>query len=413
MRVRPHLRTLLLLALAVAARAAESAAPHPIWERLKPYRNYYAVTHSSPVSHRFSAWFVDVTYTFWQVGANSVEEVDRLEEDDFSGGWGGIALPPPTVPPIPEPVRPLAEALEARLRKLRPDLSNLKLRYEGRRRRIGLEEICRTSVEAPLERSLARRSSLTVEHEEGSTAFTFVGINFFGGLGRLVPHGDEAGVLPDFVDFVTPPALEGSSLAAAGIQELADPAHAAAWAAASERIVEIADQLVAGDYENPIEEVLEAQGEETLPPEYDGYLTYDVSAYARAEDFGDQVGVHPEFRFRLREAQAGPVTRTHEYPEIGLVVAATLHLDRQQLDLETRAHEGTTVTASYPLRGRLVRDGDRVALEGSWLEVGEEDEEKEFSLPAPAPFTEIDVYPESSAYGAAVNLPEVGEPSLD
>ena len=402
---RSRLRPLLLLGLAVAAHAADSAAPHPIWSRLKPYRNYWAVTGSKPFAHRFSAWFVDGTYTFWQVGANSVEEVDRLEEDDFSGGWGGIALPPPSVPPVPAPVAPLAEALEARLRKLRPGLSSLKIRYEGRRRRIRLKEICRTSVAAPIERALARRSELTVEHEEGSTALAFAGINFYGGLGRLVPHGDEAAALPNFVDFVTPAALEGSSLAGAALDELADPAHEGAWAAASARIVATADALAAGEYQNPIEAVLAAQGEGTLPPEFDGYLTYEVTAYARADDFAQQVGVHPEFRFRMRQAAAGPVSQAREFPAIGLSVRATLHLDRQEIDLEATAHDGTTVAATHPLRGRLVRDGERVALEGAWLEVGEEGQELEFSLPAPAPHTEIDVYPEASAYGASVHRP--------
>lgn len=413
MSARSRLRPLLLLGLAAAVQAADTAAPHPIWQRLKSYRNYYAVTGSTPVAHRFSAWFLHIEPSFLQVGANTIEEIDQLEEDDFTGGWGGIGLPPPSVPPVPAPVAPLAEALEAKLRKLYPELSRLQIRYEGRRRRIRLAEICRTSVAAPVERALARNSELTVEHEEGSTELVFTGINFFGGIGRLIPHGDEAMRMPHFVDYVTPPALEGSSLAGATLLELDDPAHAAAWADASARIVATADALAAGDYENPIEAVLAAQGESTLPPAFDGYLTYDVTAYARAEDFGEQVGVHPEFRFRLREAAAGPVTASRDFPELGLKLAVTLHLDQQEIDLEARAHDGTTVRASYPLRGRLVRDGERVALEGAWLEVGDEDTDLDFELPAPAPFTGLDVYPDSSAYGAGVHVPEVSELGVD
>lgn len=387
-------------------RGAYPVPPHPIYARLKPYRSYYSVGKTTPLAHRFTVWFGDVAPNRCEVAANSVEEIEAWQEDDLRCAWGGIALPPPSTEPIPADLVPLAEAFEAKVAELRPGMHDFQIQYTARLRTLRFKELMSYSTDADPTERLARSAEITLAAPEGSSDFRYLGMAGFGGMGVFVPLFDEAAALPHFVEFVTPPALEGSSLAYGWATGLGG-AHAEAWQALAAKLVETADALEDGSYVNPIEAVLEAQGDATLPPGVSPWLTYGFSIYARGQGDQPQVGAGFEYRFDLRRALAGPVTEKRRADEIGCEVDLTLDLAARSLRVAGRTDNGDAFEARYSIEGDWIVSGEDRAVEGGGLSVQDGGDGFDFTLPGDEVFREYDFYVGHSLYTARVFVPEV------
>lgn len=376
--------------------------PHPIYRRLRAYRNTFQITGTSPMAERFTAWFVRHGYVRADFGANSPEEIRDFEEKDLHLSSGSLALPPGAVDPIPPALEPFAAALGRRLQELFPEHQDLQVAYRGRRRTISIEEVTSFSTAEDPEDRFCRRSWLTLAAAEGSTQLEPSGsMQAYGGIGRLVPHRDPER-LPTFVDYVSPPALEGSALCYAHFRGLGG-AFEAAWDEFSVRLLQAADALEDGSYENPIEGVLAAQGETELPPGLDPWLEYDLRVYARAEDFQDQVDDHQVFRFRLRDVVEGPVALSRDSAATGLAYRVELDLERKLLALKVETAAGVGLKLEYAVTGEILRTPEGVAVENAWLEVAVDGEEHQ--LPGTGGFTRFDVYPETSVRTTRVFVP--------
>lgn len=390
----------LLLALALAAPL--SAEINPIYARLKAYRTYVAIQSVKPQAHHFYVWFSDIEPCLAQISGNTVAEMEALTEDDLHMSWGAFGLPPDSVDPVPDAVKPLADAMVAQIQKLHPDARNFKVRYEGDFRTVSVQEIMpRALVGDPTRRPAATVEATLKVLPDGRVDGTY-GMAM-AGHGLLVHPAfeDEYTECPRFVDHVMPAELEGTSL-------LYGPIFGRSYEALCAKIVQAADAIGAGTYTNPIERVLTAQGETQLPPHYSTLLKLSIDTYARAEDWSNQVGESPQFVISVRSGLAGPVTRSVSSEKTGLTY--TLTADFRALTMAIRVSGPTgEVSATYPLilsdGQSFVTEGDSAALTGGWM-FAEIPDDQELSLPGANGFTSFDVYPEGSIYGSLVPLPE-------
>src|SRR5688572_21999987 len=117
-----RLRIAVIILFAVLAASAQAESPVPIYSRLKTYRSYMAIKRVDRFAHRFMMWFVHIEPTLWIGAGNTVEEIEALDENAFSGGWGAFGMPPQTVPPVPQEFEHLAEAMRRKVRQIYPEV---------------------------------------------------------------------------------------------------------------------------------------------------------------------------------------------------------------------------------------------------------------------------------------------------
>jgi len=202
----------IIVALALAATAGAEGAPHPVYARLKAYRSYFQVNQVEPMAHRFTAWFVARGYCRSDLGGNTPEDFAAVPDGELGISTGAFAIPPGAVEPAPEEVAHLAAAFEARLREAYPEAVDMKVAYKGELRVLRVEEVTPLTLGGEAGDRFGRRSTLTLAHGPGSSQLEDCGaFQAYGGLGGLVPYGQEA-ELPRFVPFVMPAAIEGSAL---------------------------------------------------------------------------------------------------------------------------------------------------------------------------------------------------------
>lgn len=390
----------LLLALALAAPL--SAEVNPVYARLKGYRTYVAIQDVKPRAHHFYVWFSDIEPCLAQVAGNTVAEMEALTEEDLHMSWGAFGLPPDSVDPVPDAVKPLADAMVAQIQKLHPDARNFKVRYEGDFRTVSVQEIMPRALPGdPRLRPAAKVEATLKVLPDGRVDGTY-GMAM-AGHGLLVHPAfeDEYTECPRFVDHVMPAELEGTSL-------LYGPIFGRSYEALCAKIVQAADAITAGTYTNPIEGVLTAQGDTQLPPHYSTLLKLSIDMYARAEDWANQVGESPQFVISVRSGLAGPVTQSVTSARTGLTYTLTADFRALRMSVRVSGPSGE-VSASYPLiltEGQdFVTEGDSAALTGGWM-FAEHTDDSDLSLPGANGFTRFDIYPESSIYGSLVPLPE-------
>lgn len=395
---------LILATLATTARAAD-----PVFPRLKAYRTYLHIEKVDRFAQRFTAWFINQDYNRVEVGVNSVEEVEKLTDEQLQGSWGGFAIPPGQIDPIPDEMKPIADALAARLKLAYPELTELKIGYDGKKRAISVEELTPFTANRDASETFVRRSNVTYFQAVDAQDLEPAGIQMYGGLGILCHESfpQDCDASPSFVDFTMPPALEGTSLLRSRLDESV-PAYGPAWKDFCHIAIATADALENGTYQNPIETVLARQGDTVLPPTFAQHLEYTLNGYARAEDFQNQVEDRHTFQIPLQEAVEGTVRRIWTSPETGLEYSLAVSFADRRLTLWVKTPGGQQGRSGASMLdnstgGFLIRDGERVALDQGYLDLQIDEGQSEFSFEGEGKFTSFDIYPESQVYGSPLS----------
>lgn len=398
----------LIPVLILATLASTALATDPIYPRLKAYRTYFHLDKVDRFAHRFTAWFINVDYTRVEVGVNSIEEIEKLEEDDLRGSWGAFGIPPGEIPQVPDEMKPMAAALESRIRQIYPDHTQFKIAYDGLKRAISVEELTPMTAHRDPGDTYVRRSNVTYFQGQDSQVLEPAGIQMYGGLAILCSEHfpDECASLPCFVDFTMPAALEGTSLLRSRLDPAA-PAYGPAWEEFSRQAIAAADALENGSYQNPIEAVLARQGDTVLPPAMGQTLEYSINAYGRTEEFQDQVDERHAFRIPLEQAVEGTVRQAWTSPETGLEYSVAVSFNERRLTLWVKTPGGQQARAGSTMLdnasgGFLIRDGERVALDQGHVELQIDEGQEEINLEGEGRFTSFDVYPETQAMGGSL-----------
>jgi hypothetical protein len=398
MRITLTASLVLLLGLVASA----SAQVNPIYARLKAYRTYFDVTATTPMAQRFKVWFIDKDYCFCSIAGNTVQEMENLTEHDLHLWWGGFSLPPSSVEPVPAPLKPLADAMLARVKVLHPDGKNFLVSYAGEFRTVSIREMTPLAREGDPGKRLSHNGNANFAIKRDGTVAGTEGMTGIGtGLVAHPAFPDESTKLPHFVDFRLPPELESYSLVAGYLYHLGG-ASAAAWNQMIAAALKTAKAIEEGTYKNPIEELLAQQGSTVLPEGFDAQLTVEVDSYARHADFQHQQHASARLLFSTRAVLAGPVTQTFRAEKLGLTYRVTLDLKRLIVSFNIKNSAGDEKSAAYELKYsngvEPIVEGNSTALNGGYVLAQMDENTREITVPGTDGFQQFDNYPETSIH---------------
>jgi hypothetical protein len=394
-----------LLAFLIAAPAF--SAVNPIYARLKAYRTYHEITKVDAQAHRFYVWFSDVEPTLAQVAGNTVEEMAALTEQNLNISWGAFGIPPDDVPPVPAHVQHLADAMLKRIQELRPNASGYLVSYAGEFRLVGVTETTPFNLPGNPDDTTCHRLQASLKLFADGTIDGTHGLAM-AGTSTLAPDWNEANfqTVPRYVDFRMPPEIEGTSVLWTPIFGR-NPIYAEAHAALLKKIVETVKAIDAGSYENPIEAILSAQGSTPLPVAFSPTMRFSVDAYARTEDWGSQMEDTAQLTFTVREALAGPVTKSYYSADTTLAFDLTVDLQAMKATVKVTTPGGATRTETYEIApAGLILEGTSAAVKNGWLHAQIHHGHHDFTLPGEGGFTAFDIYPGQDIRTSYVHGPD-------
>jgi hypothetical protein len=135
-----------ILAACSAAPAMKSPPPRPRVVKLaelgdvRAFRNYVAVIGVGPHGAHFTAWYHHIEPGYTRVVAYS-DGAGHLVISEEAGGWGGIAMPPRSLPAIPHDTAKLARTVEDELQRRHPGARDWQLRFDGFSRTVAITEL--------------------------------------------------------------------------------------------------------------------------------------------------------------------------------------------------------------------------------------------------------------------------------
>jgi hypothetical protein len=182
------------------ARTAEAPA-HPDWAHLKLLRNYLRLVRVGPQAQHFTVWYHHIEPCV----CDAIATDGRVELHDCM--FGGVAMRPASVTPIPRTLQPVADAVWQRVRDKEPEASDPLVSYHGEYREVTFAE------DIPLSERYASGlvATLTLASDAELSRWTRV-VGHLSGFGALcgLPSDAPCNVTPRWIRFDAPP--RGQSL---------------------------------------------------------------------------------------------------------------------------------------------------------------------------------------------------------
>jgi len=364
---------------------------------LKLYRTYHYVMDKTERAHHFDVWFNDGYPNHCSLAGNTPDEI-------MASGlrclWGWFGSPPGSVPPVPDDVSHLADAVLDRMAELSPGASNIVVAYSGDFSTIEIGAATPITSDG----SLFLFSELTFSVFAEPPELRSYGTQITSGLtGNPRPAEELCDTAPCFVDLVMPPEIEGSCLAYAHHQG-AGGLYESTWSNFVSAVLAAADAIDQGTYVNPISSILSAQGDTYLPSDLNQFADYEIRTSLRGSDESETI----KLKFPVSKSASGPITRSRISQKTGIFYQATLDLGSRSVTTIVSTPTGERQERSVPISVELIHDGDVVAIDGHpHLDLPWDDPGMVFA--GFGDHTRIDVYL-ASFKGALVFLPLPQQP---
>lgn len=321
---------------------------------LKLYRTYHYVMDRTERAHHFDVWFNDIAPHHCSVAGNTPDEIMT---SGIGCLWGGLGMPPcGGVPPVPDDVSHLADAVVDRIAELFPGATNIVVAYSGDFSTIEIGAATPIASDG----GLFLFSELTFSVFADPPELRFYGMQITSGLTGSPPPAEElCDKAPCFVDLVMPPEIEGSCLAYAHSRR-AGGLYESTWSEFVSAVLATADAIDQGTYVNPISSILSAQGDTLLPSSLNQFAEYEIRTYLRGSDERETI----KLRFPVSNSASGPITRSRFSRKTGLFYQATLDLGTRSVTTIVSTPTGERQELSVPISVELIHDGDVVAIDG-------------------------------------------------
>jgi hypothetical protein len=323
------------------------------WDGLKLYRTYHYVMDKTERAHHFDVWFNDGYPHHCSVAGNTPDEI-------MASGvrclWGWFGSPPVGVPPVPDDVSHLADAVVDRIAEHSPGASNIVVAYSGDFSTIEIGATTPITSDGSLFLFSELRFSVFADPPE----LRPYGRQITSGLTGTPPPAEElCDTAPCFIDLVMPPEIEGSGLAYAHYWGAGGP-YEPAWRDFVSAVLATADTIDQGTYVNPISSILSAQGDTLLPPDLNQFADYEIRTYLRGSDERETI----KLKFPVSKSASGPVTRSRISQKTGIFYQATLDLGTRSVTTMVLTPTGERQELTVPISVELIHDGDVVAIDG-------------------------------------------------
>lgn len=360
----------------------------PIFARLKPYRTYFSITKVDRFAEQFRVR-IQETYNRFSgcVAINSEEEAEALVKENMGCPPNDVA--PPEMLPVPPEKKDLALAIEKRMKEIFPKLTKFSIGYFGNYRAINVLSTTLLAENNNAKNTLVHQASFQARHIRDTNRLDVVQkqAGFIGGSTYLcfenqpeyyVHYYHFCKTLSQFIDYQLPAKLEGSSLYYGLFEK--QKVYRDALVGFSEAVIQTADAIANGSYENPIEKILATQGTDDLPNGIEPYF-----------EFSSMVGNRAPLRFSLKEAAKGPATVKGESG----IYHYVLTLDTKNMTMDVRAKSAHPKYPGGQTQVRLVGHSFR-GEDGLVVPDGDWDFENANALPDYLDYVRIRVAPVSA-----------------
>ena len=386
---------------------AHAEKTHPDIEKLKTYRSYYHVQLESKTAHQFEVWYQFkgnknfLEWSVFQVAANENDDTSRIQKSDYlSTHWfyAGSLQPPKNYTVVPVNLKSLEDGLKKAVRQNHSDVevTDIQIHYLGKSARLLANEIVPISVNADTSKRLAIKGSRFYFADLVNGQLKASGSGGVGFTSLNLDLLDEEDTTFNWIDFVLPKQIEGSSLFSLDYESKMAPIYLKTKQQLMDQIIATARLLESGgSYDPSIEKVLEKQGTTLLPDELKQFLTLKVDVYGRTADFNDQLDQRIEFLVPVSDK---PFVLEKEDTATGIKFTLAVNLlDKPEFVLSVVGSDGTSYKIQLPCEKEieLVKDGPRTIVNG-FLHL--ENTLGHISLPGSGKYTQFDIYPDARVY---------------
>lgn len=371
--------TSFLLAILFAAQA--HAADTSMIDKLKTYRTYYILNSLGHFTHTFDVWFDNDEGIYCQFSANQPSDVSSLGSRSYSCGSGFYGVRPKgKVPVVPKKFTSIEVELKKIILRDYPKAKNFLFSYSGEYRQADLVEVTPLSIGHADERLYASAWFGLKFFRDGHTELTPASGEF--GLGRGFGLWCSRETRPcegqrAFVNYVLPPELEGSSPVDVRTfdKERKFSQYVKIWDELVESIRQTIESFDNGSYSNPIFDILNAQGDTVLPPQFNQYLKFSLSLFFYNEEVGSELRGAQEFSRDVYIStkdilNQGSFNLDIETGNLG----AKIHMELKKgktLAVTVISPSGAKGSKDYAIDvwdKRVIRDGGNVAVAGVSVE---------------------------------------------
>jgi len=182
------------------------------YQRLLPFRSYVRVARVGPYVQHVTVWYGCVEGNVARFEVSSAGDVTPM-----GSAWGGLAIPPKAVPPIPDEGRAAVERVRAWFARVAPDAGISLVRYDGAYRDVTLVALEPMDPAGPQER-MGAGAYVTVGADDALTKVVHPSGGEFFDLGLLC--GSACGDPPKWLS------LSPAATSLAAIHAMTkDPSH--------------------------------------------------------------------------------------------------------------------------------------------------------------------------------------------
>lgn len=310
----------------------------PNFASLRPYHNYYILGNISEYQHRFEVFFTAQYQFTLMLKGNSPEDmrpdphngvfpaaISTGPSDQYQGSAKMVDGEPAAfrnVAPIPPNLKPLADAVEKFIRE-KWHATEIKLRYEGFKREIILQEVIRLGRN---ERQDYKGAELKALHESGNDIIDLEGKSH-GSIGMGLMFNNKTS---RFISFMPSEAVQGRMFLRIAKE---NPELHQEWRRFSKIVLDMIDKNI----NLPFTEVSAS---------FKQYIFYNVKCFGRKPLLDTRVGIPfkffqddeathiAEFAFEISDALKRTITQTKEIAKLNLKINVSLSLSEMRLDLK-------------------------------------------------------------------------------
>jgi len=395
---------------AAGSKPAKPPAPPPPahldFERLRAYRNYYAIASVGAYEHHFAVWFNCVEQSVSYYAVSPAGEVRRA-----GGMWGGLAVREGEPKPVPAEQEDNARKVLAHHAADYEHESSVRIEYRGSYREVEVVELVPTSGPGdPYARMVSHVTATLRANTDLSSASGIAEMR--GGVTRLCWRDSTYRdcTKQDWIDF-TPRDLGKAQLPA--LVTPGSPLTPDERARFLKTVLAAARRHAAGEPGVPLDDILAHQGDTLLPPGL--ILPFEVgfTLYARPREGSGAAQVQSSLttKISVRDALGGVARGVARGTIAGIPVTAEIEMERggtqpppehgaAELPFHVRYRlkdeRGNMRSGEISMTAKLLVDGDAVIPTERTIPDSivnrVHDAPMHQSLPGAGPFQQIDAY---------------------
>jgi hypothetical protein len=234
----------------------------------------------------------------------------------------------------------------------------------------------------------------------------------FTSIGFLDFKIKELGLKPNWVDFVLPSKIEGSSLFALDSMDKnqeeknLDPIYEESKLNLNKKVLSLAKTIEANsNFDSPIEAILQKQSSNLLPENLKQTIQLRIQFYGRTIDFGNQLSGYINLNIPVKLGSYH-FTKMDEAKHLSFSLNSFIDESKMTLQLKITNRHGETIEKTFEAEGEnnfhLIKDGNTTILSGiTYLS----SDDQKMSIPGDGEFTQFDIYPQEDLYPSLLTGP--------